>query len=781
VQYGPELFRRLLGFIKIQMKRHSHISLLLLLLALVTVNANGQATVLPQFAFGGGWYTALYFTNNNGSPVAFTVNFVSDTGTPLVVPSLNGSSANVNLVAHGSTIIEAPNSGNLVEGYASFSLPAGVTGYGVFRHSVSGQPDQEAVVPLSSAQAMSTTLIWDDTNLITGIAIVNPSTMANTVSVTLWDENGSPAGSASVPLPAGNKTAALLGTLPGLGGIGGKRGSAQFSVTAGSVAVLGLRADGPALTSIPTVTGTANATAGPSVLPQFVFGGGWYTALYFTNTNGSPAAFPVNFVSDTGTALVVPSLNGSSVNVNLVAHGTAIIEAPNSGNLLEGYASFSLPAGVTGYGVFRHSVPGQPDQEAVVPLSNAQAVSTLLTWDETNLITGLGIVNPSTTANTVSVTLWDENGNTIGTSSVALPAGNKTAVLLRSLPGLSGMTGKRGSAQFSVTAGSVAVLGLRADGLALTSIPTSPPQSGASFVTERALAQTGLAIGMASIVLQSQLNIAFSIFERITYCDPLDGGGSVQMVGSGVTVYYDSQCKKPYIATGPSTRETSVANGLNLAETATYYGLNGAAIGNLTLNETALVGQTSWTVYGLGTFTPAAAAATPVQLGLSCSLGNTTTACAGGIAQDFPQLGVAIGSVTPLTLTVTGLNAAVTFTGSGDVVTGPIGSLMLTNPSPASLVVQGGENYGTIAASGGAATFSLFPPTPTAWTLTDSAHDQKFQISVVDNTTRNLSVTITQVSTGSTLATGSLDQSGTGTITWSDGTATAVTNWTLAD
>jgi hypothetical protein len=254
------------------------------------------------------------------------------------------------------------------------------------------------------------------------------------------------------------------------------------------------------------------------------------------------------------------------------------------------------------------------------------------------------------------------------------------------------------------------------------------------------------------------------------------------MIGSQVTVFYDSQCQKPYIATGPSTRETSVAGGLNLAETATYYGLNGTAIGTLTLNETALVASdSSFTVSGLGIFTPAAAAATPVQLGLTCSLGQSSTLCAGGIAQDFPQLGVAIGSVTPLTLNASGLNAAISFTGSGSVVTGPVGSLKLTNPSPTSLVVQGGQSYDTIAASGGAASFALFPPTPTAWTLTDSAHDQKFQISVVDNTTRNLSVTITQVSTGSTLATGSLDQSGTGAITWSDGTATAVTNWTLAD
>jgi len=771
------------------MKRLSSFSFILLAPALALLlagNAHAQATVLPQFAFGGGWYSALYFTNSNGSPVAFTVNFVSDAGTPLSVPAVNGSSVNINLVAHGSAVIEAPNAGDLVQGYASFTLPAGVSGYGVFRHSVAGQPDQEAVVPLSDAQATSSLLTWDDINLITAVAIVNPSSTANTVTVNVWDENGNSVGTSSVALPAGGKTAVLLRSLPGLAGVAGKRGSAQFSVTTGSVAVLGLRANGGALTSIPTTSGAAGAAARSVVLPQFAFGAGWYTALYFTNSTGSPVSFHVSFVGDAGAPLVVPALNGSSANVNLAPHGTAIIAAPNNGGLVEGYASATLPAGVIGYGVFRHSVAGQPDQEAVVPLSDATATSSLLTWDDENLITAVAIVNPSTTANSAAVTLWDQAGNTVGTSSVALPAGSKTAVLLRSVPGLSPMVGKRGSAQFSVAAGSVAVLGLRANGAALTSIPTSAPQSGAagSFVAQRALAQTGLAIGMASIVLQSQLNIAFAILEQISYCKPLDGGGAVQAIGSTVTLYYDSQCKKPYIATGPGTRETSVAGGINLVETATYYGPSGTAIGALALNETALVsGDSSFTVSGLGTFKAATAppAATPVQLGLSCSLGQNSTTCAGGIAQDFPQLGVAIGTVAPLSLNVTALNDPVTFTGNGSVVTGAIGSLTLTNPSPTSLVIQGGKNFATMTATGGAAAFALFPPTPTAWTLTDSAHDQKFAISVVDNTTRNLGVTIKQISTGATLATGSLDQSGTGTINWSDGTSTAVTNWTLAD
>jgi hypothetical protein len=37
------------------------------------------------------------------------------------------------------------------------------------------------------------------------------------------------------------------------------------------------------------------------------------------------------------------------------------------------------------------------------------------------------------------------------------------------------------------------------------------------------------------------------------------------------------------------------------------------------------------------------------------------------------------------------------------------------------------------------------------------------------------------MSSGITLATGAVDQSGSGTITYSDGNIAAITNWTLAD
>jgi len=208
-------------------------------------------TVLAQFPFGGGWYAALYFTNANGYPVSFTVNFVADSGSPLNVPGA-GTSPAVNLAAGATAIIEAPNSGSLNEGYVSLALPPGVKAYGIFRQSVSGVPDQEAVAPLASAQSTVVNLTYDETSYITGVAIVNPSPVANTVTITVLDDTGATVGSTTVNLPANGKMEAALRNYPALKSIVGKRGTAIFTAGAGNVAVLGLRFKGVAFTSIPT-------------------------------------------------------------------------------------------------------------------------------------------------------------------------------------------------------------------------------------------------------------------------------------------------------------------------------------------------------------------------------------------------------------------------------------------------------------------------------------------------------------------------------------------------
>ncbi|MGJ5817451.1 hypothetical protein [Paludibaculum fermentans] len=214
------------------------------------------------------------------------------------------------------------------------------------------------------------------------------------------------------------------------------------------------------------------------VLPQLAFGGGWYTAMYFSNSTNTPATVTVNFFAGDGSALTVPLVGlgpVASQSVTLNANGTTVLEAPNTGGLLQGWAEAILPPGVTGYGVFRQSVSGLPDQEAVSPLSDETKQVANLTWDETSFVTGVAAVNPSGSSTTVSVSVYGDDGSVIGTSSFDLPAHGKTAFALRDLPGLAGITARRGYAKFSVANGAVSVLGLRFNGSAFTSIPVTYP------------------------------------------------------------------------------------------------------------------------------------------------------------------------------------------------------------------------------------------------------------------------------------------------------------------
>jgi hypothetical protein len=347
----------------------------------------------------------------------------------------------------------------------------------------------------------------------------------------------------------------------------------------------------------------------------------------------------------------------------------------------------------------------------------------------------------------------------------------------------------------TVASGASSAISANVTGVVVTCAAAATAQT---LETERALAQTGLAIGLASTVLQSQIQLVITLGDTDTSCSQLMGGGSVQLgaKAGAATVFYDDACTKPYVAAQATVTSSQATNGdqtVTVAETATYFSPGDSIIGSLTLNEAIFSpsGSTELQLHGLGIFTPAHGT-TPVQLGLYCTIPATddnatsaTAQCGGGIAQDFPLLNLAIGAVTPLNLNIpfdaSGDPSGVTFLGGGTSVTGPLGSLTLTNPAPASLVVNGGSSFATTTSSGGAAAFSLFPPQPTSWTLSDTARDQKFSISVVDNTARNLAATIVQISTGKTLATATLDQSGTGTVTYSDGSTAAITSWTLAD
>jgi len=223
------------------------------------------------------------------------------------------------------------------------------------------------------------------------------------------------------------------------------------------------------LTLQPAATTTVSGTA--MALPQFVYGGGWATTLYFGNTTTAAASVALKFTDESGAALSVPAVGGSSTTLALAARGTAVVAAPDSGALVSGWVQATLPAGVTGYAVFSQTQADGTLQEAVVPLAGTSTTTATLLFDETNLITAAAVLNPSTSAATLSITARDEAGATLGTATLTLAAGAKQAFALRDVSGLAGLIGKRGSLDFVASTGAVSVLGLRFSSSAFTSIP----------------------------------------------------------------------------------------------------------------------------------------------------------------------------------------------------------------------------------------------------------------------------------------------------------------------
>jgi hypothetical protein len=219
----------------------------------------------------------------------------------------------------------------------------------------------------------------------------------------------------------------------------------------------------------------APAGGGPTpnmAMPQLVYGEGWYTAVYLTNTGSSGATATLDFVDPTGAPLQV-TLSGGTVTtsqaVSLPAGGSALVEMPDQGAATQGSILMNLPTGVNGYGVFRREPAGTPPQEATVPLASLTATKVTVIFDDTSFITAIAVLNPTDSDATLTITTRDSTGQPIGSGvQQPLAARNRTAFLLRDV--VSGVVGQRGAVDFSVSSGAVSVLALRANGNAFTSI-----------------------------------------------------------------------------------------------------------------------------------------------------------------------------------------------------------------------------------------------------------------------------------------------------------------------
>jgi len=319
------------------------------------------------------------------------------------------------------------------------------------------------------------------------------------------------------------------------------------------------------------------------------------------------------------------------------------------------------------------------------------------------------------------------------------------------------------------------------------------PHGVSALVKEHALAQQGLSLGLAANIAQSQMAF-FDAPAQVNKCASVSGGGSAKTLQFAATspdtvkitveLYYVKQCKQHYLNIAADATKFG-DNKLTLTGSATIYGLDGKVLGKMAISESlnVFVGGDTDQLSGTATFTPTGS--TPVFLGYDCGLPSTpmdtTVHCHVGVAQRSKPLGVDLASLTPITVKLPKAGTAAFTANKGQLVRGSLGALRISAPTNTTLKITGtSAAVGTTKGKGSFASFSMLPKGPSSWTSTDSANDLEFSITMATNATE-LTGAITKISTDATLASFSLDVSGTGEITYSNNAKARITAWTLAN
>jgi hypothetical protein len=222
---------------------------------IVQQGVSSQIKVLPQLAFGsdpvfGRWSTSIYLHNTSSSVAQVLVSFYGVDGSPLIVPGVGAASKTLPLSPRASVVLDIPATGSLTQGWVQLRITEGIVGYGIFRQSAEGVNPQEGTVPLSGSTSQRASLVFDETEFVTALAVLNPTESAVSVTMTARDETGTILSSSTFRLGPRERQAFTLRDKAGMSAVIGKRGSLDVAVNSGAISVLGLRFNRLAFTSV---------------------------------------------------------------------------------------------------------------------------------------------------------------------------------------------------------------------------------------------------------------------------------------------------------------------------------------------------------------------------------------------------------------------------------------------------------------------------------------------------------------------------------------------------
>ncbi|MBI4889808.1 MAG: hypothetical protein HY821_04225 [Acidobacteria bacterium] len=459
---------------------------------------------IPQVADGGPasagkFRTSITVTNSDTSPVTVSLRFYkSDPATRATVPwtpqmENNEKIDNITIPVGASWTVQTAGAPDIISaGWAEVVCSSctgnskGVSGLAVFRQL---QPDgkiQEAAVPINSTLMQRSLLPYDNTNgFVTSMAVANLSTTETArVRVAFRDANGKLLRIDKFKdIPArGHYSFELPREFPTLAG---QRGTADIWILNGNISLLGLRFSPTGAFTSFEAQSFHRRLLGKRSLPQIADGGEFRTSITLVNNDSTLANVRLRFWQDNGaggatTPWTVSFTNGANPDNLTIPPGTSITLETNgaSPTTVAGWAEVITDQWVTGFAVFRQSVPGRVAQEAAVPVNTGTSLRYYLPFDNTGgFTTSVALANLNA-ANEAQVNFTFRDGQGLRILQAALPnlpaSGHRAFRIIDLWPELDG---KRGTLEVSSLSGEVTLMGLRflATG-AFTSFKAQPIQ-----------------------------------------------------------------------------------------------------------------------------------------------------------------------------------------------------------------------------------------------------------------------------------------------------------------
>lgn len=440
--------------------------------------------------------TFILFNNSNASVTA-VLNLTDDNGNPLSVtltPWLGtGSQFAINLDAGATGIFQTDGAGGRGQGAATLSSSGPIGVSAIFTvYDANGNFVSESGVSASDLLT-DVMLPVDSTGFsLTGVAFFNPGGVDASLTLTLFNTDGSQAGSpTNLPLKSGNHTAtfvAMAGQL--FPTITNFRGTLRIQSTS-PIAALVLRqyqsASTLSYTSLPVVPRSSTKLAiNLAHIANGSYGsiGGaisFKTSFLIFNISSTPANVALTLTKDDGSPFIVtiPGTDtNSSFNVSLNAGASIFLQTDGLGTGASGAAiiTSNVPIGASAIFTVLNS-QGQFQTEAGVGDSPVSASLTLPVDFNGPFDTGVAFFNQGNGPLNLTLKLLDTNGTLLYQLPETLAAKNHLAAFVDQLFPIAGAF--RGSLAVTAT-GSVAATTLRQynSGATYTALPTV---SGAAF------------------------------------------------------------------------------------------------------------------------------------------------------------------------------------------------------------------------------------------------------------------------------------------------------------